>query len=357
VKAELECYGFIINLKKSGKVWKNVVWFVEAAISPDGLCYTHAENAGLSAIFTQRFHYERKLICSQLPKNMQHIVAYHLEMIYGTEFFKSEAFSHINDGGYLSCIEPESGYTQGLYAVAFNLPKDEISGWKQASIAYPSERLSLDTRKLIHRTRKSRWKSGKRLFASDYYILHPIESVEYMHVTDLKQAYPQWAEEIYLKLNLTSGVTVHNLTFNEVVEILCRYPLSSSPISDHMAGKKEYYRIPLGISDEQVEAFGPVVNYETIERDYEQIVQPVYDLFESSNEVQHEVEGIRPPQLEDYNIISERPMVELDITALPIPEDTCALRGDDFSENGEESLGFLYLSSDSVENESSESEE
>jgi hypothetical protein len=278
--------------------------------------------------------------------DMQHIVAYHLEMIYGTEFDRSEAFRHINDGGYLTCIEPGYGYSRGLYACAFSLPKDDLRSWGLPPEAYPSVRLPLNVRKKIHQIRKSRWKQNKFHFGSDYYILHTEKDIEYLHVTDHRHAYPQWAEDIYLKLKLTAGSTVHDLTVHEILEALSKHPISKTPVSDYLDGLQEYYRIPLGVDDSQVEALVPVIDYENLSRTYDAISPVKYSHFVDNKVTILSTQLNDVPDISTYSRGNRNMETLINENILHNYDHDVIRRGEAAGSDSEESCAFLYLSSD-----------
>jgi len=260
---KLEFYKMPVNLEKSGRKWHYLVYFVGACLTEVDIHYLLSENAVLGAILNQRYHWERKAIVSQLPPDNQVVAAYCLERIFGREFFKGEAMSNIDDGGYLSCIPRESGCTRGKYACDVS-PHIIKSQWRYDFL--PSD-VVFKTRKDIHTQRRYRWLSKKRMEHSDLepVILHR-EDDQSRYPCDIENYYPEWAEKAYLGLNLTSGSTIGDLSRYEVELALTKYSNSPNPISSFLRKEIRYNEYPTSVSDEDKEAFLKATSCQRIPR-------------------------------------------------------------------------------------------
>jgi len=220
-------YGFIVNDKKTGKRWNNVYWFIEAGISQDGLVTFSTEQADIAAIFRQRFYYERKQLVSSLENEIQLLVAYHLERFYGHEFRRKESLLSIEEGGYCTTIPVTYGISRGAFAV-IDKRRHEVSQFKIAADLYPSELLTLSERKDIHKTRKSRWKSGRSIHTYDHSLL------ERYSTTKIRLSYydyPVWAEACINMHDFTSGNQVGDYTEEEIIGAFIDYRDSPDPIA------------------------------------------------------------------------------------------------------------------------------
>jgi len=220
-------FGLVINESKSGKLWNNVYWFIEAGISEDGLVACSSEQADISAIFRQRFHWERKLITSSLEHEAQFVVAYHLEKIYGYEFHECESGLSLEEGGYCTAIEPKFGMSRGLFATSFGHKPDK-KVFDQIGDLFPTESYTLNSRKLIHNTRKERWKKRKYLHTDDSKLTKKIECAtlrsEYFK-------YPDYAEKMLNLHNLTSNRLLQDVSHIDVKKSLLDFPSASEPLS------------------------------------------------------------------------------------------------------------------------------
>jgi hypothetical protein len=152
-------YTIPINEKKSQIKWKNIAFFIQSGIVPgeDHLYKLSNKNSLLAGIFNQRFHWERKFVCSMLPAEEQIPAAFCLERIFGKEFFRGEAMSNVKDGGYLDCIPQNWGVSRSKYACDTSSNKTRIM-WRLDILP---EELLLEERKDIHQERKRRWRSKK----------------------------------------------------------------------------------------------------------------------------------------------------------------------------------------------------
>jgi len=331
---------------------------MDAAFSEDGVCFTHKENAGLSAIFNQRFHYERKMLCSQLPPDIQLSVVYHLERLYGTEFERGEAFLHVNDGGYLSCIEPEHGFSRGLFATSFPMPKSDKGSWALLPGLHPSERFTLPERKFIHSKRKERWKSKNQHYGDDYYILHRLNFLEdTFSPIQVKNDYPQWAENYQLTQGLTGGSTIHDLITSDLIYILVHHGSEPNPVESYLTGRVHEHRIISTFNSDYRDKIFQAERSERIPLDLS-LRRDQYQFPESSYEDCdfYEVEYKNYPSLDSY--MQEPPSLEDDLIkrikaldqGIPIPKIMSE------SEGEEDSCEDIYCKS-SVDDDSSEASE
>jgi hypothetical protein len=254
----------VINDKKTGTLWKNVYWFIEAAISEDGLVAMSTEQADISAIFRQRFHWERKQLVSGLENDFQLVVAYHLERFYGFEFFRTESTSHLDDGGYSTIVPKQFGHSRGLFATR-EQKKPNKRGFAIMQDLYPSEKYSLYTRKEIHQLRKDRWKSRSTLHGDDYDILAKSQSLG-TRLGDYQ--YPAWAESILLDRNLTSGTTIGDATQEEIELALTQYPFSTNPLHHYVTRSNYTPRIQTSADPGKIEIYRKALANDRLERRY-----------------------------------------------------------------------------------------
>lgn len=211
---------------------------------------------------------------------MQPIIAYHLEKLYGFEFHKGEALKHVNDGGYLSCIEPEYGKSRGLYATYFKFPKSTKGEWNIPGLL-PNEKFTLNERKIIHRKRKKRWKTQNHHFGADFYILKNKYLFEEIYKPiELIYSYPLWAEKYLLSHGLTAGSTVMDLTKDDIIDILVTHGHEPDPVRSYLTGRVTLPGIPLTFSDEKRKEYLTALSAERLRYDLSQRV----DIAKSLNE-------------------------------------------------------------------------
>jgi hypothetical protein len=247
----LQYYDLVVNIEKTGKRWKNVVWFINQAIEPGNknMFSMLQHNSHISGIFNMRFHWERKLMVSSFEEDEQLIVAFHLEKIFGREFYRSEALSNTKDGGYMSVIPPKGGTQRGRYACEGVKPKIQ-PGWQTAQADFYQE-LTLDERRKVHQDRKARWKTRKVVDVYAYELLHPDIELNEDLLTDEVYKYPSWAEDAILEQGLTSGRTTRELSKSEIVNALIDYANYRDPIEAYASGGwKEREMIPTSVPDE-----------------------------------------------------------------------------------------------------------
>jgi len=258
-------YSLVANDKKSGHVWNNVYWFIEAGICSDGLVTFTTEQADIAAIFRQRFHWERKEIVSTLEPEIQLTVAYHLERFYGREFFRGESTVNINEGGYCSCIPQIVGFSRSAYACKVKVKPSKKGFETIADDLFPTEKYTLSDRKYIHTTRKLRWNSRHEIHTGDSELtalLEPSEGRKQLEYT----SYPSWAEALINRLGWTSGNILGDLTSDDVEKACIRYPHSSDPISWIFSEECYEPRFPTCANPEVYERYQNLLKCALIER-------------------------------------------------------------------------------------------
>lgn len=259
--SQLEYYGFPINYDKSGKKYHRIVEFVGCVLTLHDVHHLLSENGVLGGAFSQRYHWERKIMISSLPSEQQVIAAYCLERLYGHEFYRGECMSNIEDGGYLSCIPEISGCTRAKYACDTH-PEIKTVVWRYDFL--PSD-LDFKTRKNIHFSRKNRWKSNKRLERRDLKVIIEEDEGGY-YPCDRTAKYPKWAELTCLQENLTSGSLVGDLSRHEVELAIVNYSRSQDPISSFISKEIRLNEYPTAMADEDKEMLISAVSSRRIHR-------------------------------------------------------------------------------------------
>jgi hypothetical protein len=258
----IKYYGLIVNEKKSGHIWKNVYWFIEAGISEDGLVAMSTEQADIAAIFRQRFHWERKMITASLEKDVQFSVGYHLEKIYGYEFHRYESCSSFEEGGYTTNIPSKFGMSRGKYSTLVDIKPNKRSAFEIKDL-FPTEAYTLSRRKQIHQARKARWKSGKSIHTDDSELLKKVET------TSFKLDYykfPAYAERMLNLHSMTSGCQFNDTPEYLVRESLVRFPSSNEPLN-WLQSKEEYEpRIQTSQNPEIISRYEHILSCDLIER-------------------------------------------------------------------------------------------
>jgi len=254
-----------VNYKKSGITWKYVTMFMGAMLDPERGVIVHLtnENAELSGVFKQRFHWERKMIVANMLPDEQPVIAYHLERIFGREFFRGESQSNFLDGGYLNCIPQDAGCSRGKYACDIT-PHINRPGF------YPElflTRLNRDEKKKIHNVRKTRWRTRRRLERSEYEFSKQ-ENTEKRYVHDAPLRYSEWGERALLAIEMTSGHTTFNLGYFEIQEALSAYAWASDPIQSYLNQEDTDLRYPTVLDDETRGKLLSATRYKILEKNY-----------------------------------------------------------------------------------------
>jgi hypothetical protein len=121
----LESFGMIINQKKSGITWYKSPMFagIQICTLDKTISTFELENAELSAIFTKRYHWERKSLCNSLNEDTIIYFAFHYEKIFGYEFFKGESLMNPSNLGINTLALPIKGYRSDYFLSKNLTPK------------------------------------------------------------------------------------------------------------------------------------------------------------------------------------------------------------------------------------------
>jgi hypothetical protein len=246
--SRLEHYKILVNEKKTGKRYRNAVYFIGAMCDHEEINQLNNENSDVAAIFNCRLHWQRKMLCSNLSVGEQLTVAYHCERIFGHEFYAGEYRAHLHDGGY-SHMAPEihSG-SRGAYACIGSFEHIERSSWRDTRLVEHIDNQRIDEAKKVQAIRKSRWKENICLNSYAYRMAHPLrrDARPEERINRLAK-YPEWAETALLEFELTSGASIGDLDPTQVDVALSEYGMSHNPIATYIGGgydEEMQYAIP-----------------------------------------------------------------------------------------------------------------
>jgi len=219
-----------------------------------------------------------------MPEDEQVITAYCLERIFGKEFYRGEAMSNIDDGGYLSCIPPERGCSRAKYAcdVAPEIVKNQ---WTHGFLPF---NVDFKTRKDIHSKRRSRWLSKVRMEDADPVpIIYKFEDDNARYPCDYEHHYPEWAETTLLSMNLTSGSTIGDLNKDEVLLALRKLSSSRNPVEAFIRKEQRYNEYPTSMADEDKDRFLKALSCLRVFRSYaiKRNSKPISSKIETSNDL------------------------------------------------------------------------
>jgi hypothetical protein len=165
-RAELESLGFIINEKKTGKVWHNLPYFAGEGLTPRGRVQFSTTQGVRCAIFQARYHYERKQIFLSSKFSKWWLMAYHYERIFGYEIFPGESQEHPEMLGLNPEAIMRTGYVKGGLLRKYKTPRDLDENTRRIqSITYPwkdaKEKINFDkTRRKIKGLKDVVWYTG-----------------------------------------------------------------------------------------------------------------------------------------------------------------------------------------------------
>jgi hypothetical protein len=214
------------------------------SIEPEGAILFHNENAELSGIFSQSFHWVRKdTLLSVLSGNddcYAITLAYHYQRIFGYEFEPGEILFHPDDGGCLFEVTRKFGLSKFREAALYRPSYDELESKYWFQDTYETDSYFQKCKK-IHFARKSKiWKESRDV--TIYSVEHPI--VEYLGMNRTYdnihsfKLHKYWTKQF----NLTSKTTLseyHGLDKNSAECAMLEF----SQFPDPLRTKKEGARL------------------------------------------------------------------------------------------------------------------
>jgi hypothetical protein len=255
-------YNMILNYKKCGELWYKSPMFAGCQFYTDdqNISTLLLENAELSAIFTKRYHHERKSIARSLNKNTIMYFCYHYEKLFGYEFFKGESVLHPQNLGINTLAFPIKGWRDDYFISKMNnvKKKDESNEFIYPHPSNPTRK----EMKLLHFKRKEAYKH--RTFCDVTYeeYLHP--QIEERgrglrnKLDSIARSTPIWSEFNQMVYKHTEvGKYSLNIDKSKVNKALGLFPFSDNPMACYQRGGYDiitpyYYPMPAEDAKQQL---------------------------------------------------------------------------------------------------------
>jgi hypothetical protein len=236
---KLNRYSMIVNEDKSGVQWKSCALFAGVLIFTDpSMCFFSQRQAVLSALFTKRYHWERKSMCSLLEAEVIPYIAYHYERIFGFEFFSGESLNHPDNLGINSLAFPIKGWTS-------DHPLNRMTGPKKIfhDIEIPIPfvgRLPTREAKELHMQRKAAWKRRRLDYNHARELIDPIvepKGLRRIQPDIWSKSIPMWAEQAQaVWAHRTTRKWVCGLSDGEINDAIGRDKYAKDPYRSYASG-------------------------------------------------------------------------------------------------------------------------
>jgi hypothetical protein len=254
--AKLIRFKFIINEKKSGREYKKAPYFAGASMARNGSLHYFDVQGQRAAVFTKRYHYERKQIILSTTWRYRWKINYHYERIFGYEYQKCDTFEHPNKLGLDISAEKPVGYVKGGLLKEVMVPKPDVNEEERRvwSIKYPWKTPTKS--KNFGRYRKEfiqKYKHHIHYTEYDEYLNPDIKMrvTEQSHPDFFLGSYqlPRWADlESLIRTGYTCGRTTKGRHPKRAAHYMLNHLLATDPINSWVSGGYDiispFYRIP-----------------------------------------------------------------------------------------------------------------
>ncbi|USW07202.1 putative RNA-dependent RNA polymerase [Downy mildew lesion associated ormycovirus 3] len=251
---ELESYDFIINDKKTGGEWLSAPFFAGVSMAKRGsLRYMEAQGER-AAIFTKRYHYQRKQILLSINVENRWKANYHYERLFGYEVFKGEAFLHPSKWGLDPYAQKSVGWVRGGLLSKYVTDKsDDEESRRIWNIGFPWK----EPKDKDFAAKRANAKSKKDYVYYTEYDSYLNPKVKDKLLGDAKKPdfmlgsyqLPRWADLQSIMFNqVSSGRTTMGRYPKRAAYHMLDFLLSSNPINSWISGGYEvdsdFYRSP-----------------------------------------------------------------------------------------------------------------
>jgi hypothetical protein len=251
--ARLESLSFVINEKKTGGKWYKAPYFAGVAMAPKGSLRFYEAQGSKAALFTKRYHHERKNIFLMNVYNKSWKMAYHYERIFGHEVEKLECFRHPTDLGLNPHGVKRVGWVKGGYLRKLRSPIHEDEERRRVwSITYPWKNPT-DKKSFNRQRRVKRYKDDVWYTEYDEYLNPEITELDnrsgrpdfFLGNYQL----PRWADlQLLIARAETVGRTTLGVHPKRAAHYMLQYLHSRNPIHSWITGGYEiespFYRLP-----------------------------------------------------------------------------------------------------------------
>lgn len=244
--------GFIINEKKSGKEWYSAPFFGGVTMTKAGYALYYTAQGVKAAIFTKRWHYQRKAIMLASSFKYRWKANYHYERIFGYEVSKCEAFKHTDMLGLDPTAPRPCGWVKGGLLRKYKSPRiDDENMRRFMSISFPWKSEGKDTDFLIKRRSAKKVRNIVHYVDFEDYMNPPIRELPFKRSGFNLNRYtlPAWADlQTLVNQGYTCGRTTFGRNPNRVASRMLDYLLADNPIFSATHGGYEidspFYRVP-----------------------------------------------------------------------------------------------------------------
>jgi len=265
-KQDLIDHSFVINDKKSGHLWYKVPFFANVSLARNGALHYFEVQGMKSAIFTKRYHYERKSLFNACRWIYRWKQCFHYERIFGYEVHKGEAFDHPCMLGLNPKAPYPVGYVKGGMLRKYISPKQQVDEDQRRvwSIMFPWKNPRDHNFHNIRKEAIAKYKNSYWYTEYDEYLNPRIEAkidIERVNPDYFLAGYqlPRWADyQSIIRHNVTCGRTTMGTNVRKAAHNMLSYLHSDNPIHSWITGGykiiSSFYRIP-GVSNKTLELY------------------------------------------------------------------------------------------------------
>jgi hypothetical protein len=262
----IDHFELVINDKKTGKIYFLNPYFVGMGMyleDESSTLFTN-EDAHLGAVYTKRFHWQRKEI---LAANLEDCVTvFHIEKQFGFEFEPGDYLNHPMDGGGYGKASPHEG------DVLRGWPWGAGSRWNFGELPNYLEDDEKSDPKILHKKRKAFWRHAERVDSKSYHMVYPILEYHDQRSYIEKIKTPFWVENYLLKHTTFSfGKNRREVPHFIRDEIPSVYRLAPDIIHAEVSGGYEVLSLdPINapVSDETRAILTSIFDAEEVPRDF-----------------------------------------------------------------------------------------
>jgi hypothetical protein len=242
----LTSHSFIINEKKTGDLWHKVPFFANVSMARNGTLHYFEVNGILAAVFTKKYHYQRKAILLASPLRYRWKANFYYEYMFGPEVYPCEAFEHPNKLGLDDTAPYPCNYVKGGLLKHYKSPRPESEEFRRLwSISFPWKEPKEDN---FHRKRYEaigKYRHHRAYMEYDEYLNPRIKEKDVWKNTNpdfFLGAYqlPRWADlQSIIANEYTCGRTTMGRNPRTAAHYMLQYLHSDNPIHSWLTGGYE----------------------------------------------------------------------------------------------------------------------
>lgn len=246
----LQDYSFVINEEKSGRKSYNVVYFGGYQIvgGRSNVFGGYQRQGYYSAIFTKRFHWQRKMMISMCGSKYLRKFVNMYERTWGYEFYRGESYSNPYNLGVNTLVPPMKGWTNTYELAHMSSPAGgTVQEVLQNTFSYDYSDKKTD--KEFHFLRKKKWKEAIYMDDRPYEWIRPETKMVESHsaeVPRIAKTVAMWQEtNLVLETLTTTGKTACGLKGDQLYEAISQCYTANDPYRAYATGgvyiKTPYY--------------------------------------------------------------------------------------------------------------------